>query len=140
MTTERNKATVRRYFEEVCNGRRFDVADEIFAADFGSNSPHQHGLSGPERAIHAFQRMLTAFPDIRFSVEELIAEGDNVVVRVTWRGTHQGEFMGIAPTGRPVEVSGVECARFSGDQIVAEGWHYLDHPGLLHQLGARIAH
>jgi steroid delta-isomerase-like uncharacterized protein len=138
MSIEHNKTVVRRYFEEVCNQRNFGLADELFAPEFGSSKPG--GITGPERAIHAFQHMLVSFPDIHFTVDEMIAEGDTVVVRVTWRGTHQGEFMGIAATGRPVEVSGVELARLSGGKIVAEGWHYLDHAGLLHQLGIVISH
>ena len=136
MSIEHNKATVRRYFEEVCNKRNFHVAGEIFAPEFGSSKPG--GISGPERAIHIFKNMLAAFPDIHFTVEEMIAEGDNVVVRVTWRGTHEGKFIGIAPTGGQVEVSGVELARLSDGKIVAEGWHYLDYAELMRQLGVKV--
>jgi predicted ester cyclase len=79
--------------------------------------------------------MRTAFPDIHFTVEDLIAEDDKVVVRVTFRGTHQGIFMGIAPTGRQVTGIGVELARLADGKIVEEGWHCYDLLHLLEQLG-----
>lgn len=65
----------------------------------------------------------------------MLAEGDKVVVRVTFRGTHQSPFMGIPPTGKQVTATGVELARLAGGKIVQEGWHYYDHLSLLHQLG-----
>ena len=79
--------------------------------------------------------MRTAFPDIHFTVEDLIAEADKVVVHVTSRGTHRGIFMGIAPTGRQVMGIGVELARLTGGKIVEEDWHCYDLLHLLEQFG-----
>jgi steroid delta-isomerase-like uncharacterized protein len=140
MSTDQNKTVVRRFFEEVVNEGRFAVADEIFAPTFGERGSMfgEHGPrseSGPEKAIKAARRFRAAFPDIHFTVDELVAEDDKVVVRVTFRGTHQGEYMGIPATGKAVQVSGVELARLANGQIVEEGWHYMDEVGLLKQLG-----
>ena len=81
----------------------------------------------------AFRR---TFLDIHFTVDTLTAEGDDVVVHVTWRGTHQGEFLGLAPTGRVVQVAGAELARLRAGRIVAAVWHHMDTLSLLRQLGA----
>jgi steroid delta-isomerase-like uncharacterized protein len=140
MSTDQNKTVVRRFFEEVINEGRYAVADELFAPTFGEHGsmfgePGPRSESGPARAIEAARRFRSSFPDIHFTVEELVAEGDKVVVRVTFRGTHQGEYMGIPATGKAVQVSGVELARLASGRIVEEGWHYMDEVGLLKQLG-----
>ncbi|HVO43876.1 MAG TPA: ester cyclase [Aggregatilineales bacterium] len=134
MTVEQNKAVVRRFFEEVFNQGKLAVADEIFAPWFSGRGLAGHG-PGPESAKRAVTHLRAGFPDIQFTVEDLIADGDSVVVRVTFRGTHQGEFMGIPATGKAIEVGGVEMARLSGGQIVEEAWHFMDELGLLKQLG-----
>jgi predicted ester cyclase len=133
MTIEHNKSVVRRFFEAVYNQSDLALADELFDVNFGG--PHQ-AVRGPEAARRGVAAMRAAFPDIRFTIEELLAEDDQVVVRVTFRGTHQGPFMGIAPTGRHVTATGVELARLAGGKIVAEGWHHYDLLDLLDQLGA----
>jgi steroid delta-isomerase-like uncharacterized protein len=140
MSTEQNKTIVRRYFEEVINEGRFEVADELFAPTFGgrgsmSGAHELHSLSGPENAKRTARAFRSAFPDIHFTVDELIAEGDRVVVHVTFRGTHQGDYMGIPATGKAVQVTGVELARLANGQISEAGWHYMDELGLLKQLG-----
>jgi steroid delta-isomerase-like uncharacterized protein len=134
---EQNKALVRRFFEEVFNQGNLSVADEIIASGFGGHGFASHGREhGPNNAKRTVTQFKAAFPDIRFQVEEMIAEEDKVVVRITFRGTHQGTFMGIAPTGKAVEVGGVELARIADGKIVEEGWHFMDEIGLLNQLGA----
>jgi steroid delta-isomerase-like uncharacterized protein len=140
MTTEHNKALVRRFFEEVFNQGRLELVDSLFAPGFTGRGLAGHGGGGPGRVKQTVQHWRAAFPDIRFTVEEMIAEGNNVVVRVTFRGTQQGEFMGVAASGRPVAVSGVEVARVVDGLIAEEGWHYLDELGLMRQLGALPAH
>jgi steroid delta-isomerase-like uncharacterized protein len=138
MSTNQNKATVRRFFEEVINEGSLDVADEIFAPAFGGQGfggLGGHSSPGPENAKRAARVFRAAFPDIHFTVNELIAEGDKVVVRVTFRGTHRGEYMGIPATGKSVQVSGVEMARLANGLIVEEVWHFMDEVGLLQQLG-----
>lgn len=76
----------------------------------------------------------TAFPDLYGTIEDLIAEGDKVVTRITYRGTHQGEFMGIPPTGRPVTMTFTGINRIAGGKI-AEGWVNFDALGMMQQLG-----
>jgi steroid delta-isomerase-like uncharacterized protein len=135
MSVERNKAIVRKFFEEVYNRRNLDVIQGIFSDDFDINDPNQRGVKGPESVKQLVLRLRAAFPDIRFTVDELIAEGDKVVVHVTFRGTHLGEYMGIPPTGNQVTVKGVELARFAGGKIIEQGWHYYQELHLLQQLG-----
>ncbi len=136
MQTEENKAIVRRFFEEVLNEGKLTVVDEIFSSDFGGDGLVSHGpRSGLENAKRAAMAFRSAFPDIHFTVKEMIAEGDRVVVRVVFNGTHRGEFMGIPATGKSVVVGGVELARLTDGKIVEEGWHFMDELGLLRQLG-----
>jgi predicted ester cyclase len=126
------KTPVRRYFEEVANDRMLDRADELFAPEFGSPGP----VVGPDAARAALRSMLAAFPDLQFTIEDLVAEGERVVVRVTYTGTHRGLFMGIEPTGRSIRFTGVEMAVVRDGLIAAEAWHVIDHLEILHQLGA----
>jgi steroid delta-isomerase-like uncharacterized protein len=135
MTVEQNKEIVRRYFEEVINQGRLAAADQLFAADFGAARGAAGAVRGPARARHTAMLFRSAFPDVHFEVGDLIAEGDVVVVRVTFEGTHRGEFLGIPPTGRHVRISGVELARLRDGKIVEEGWHHYDELQLLRQLG-----
>ncbi|MCO5191495.1 MAG: ester cyclase, partial [Anaerolineae bacterium] len=90
MSPEANKAIVRRLWEDVWNRRNADVCDEIFDAAYAAHEKR------------FMPRMLAAFPDLRFEVEDMIAEGDKVVTRYTLIATHRGEFMGIPATGKPV--------------------------------------
>ena len=128
MSTQENKTIVRRLWEEVWNQRALDVCDEIFDAAYAE---HERNFA---------PRLLAALPDSHHTIEDMIAQGDKVVTRFTWRGTHQGEFQGIAPTGKQVEIKGIWIHRLAGDKIV-EGrrWGVLDMLGLLQQLGATIA-
>ncbi|MCL5996186.1 MAG: ester cyclase [Chloroflexi bacterium] len=136
MLVEQNKAIVRRFFEEVLNEGRFAVVDEIFSPAFGGHGFVSHGPgSGPESAKRAAAAFRAGFPDIHFTVRDMVAEDDQVVVRVVFRGTHRGEFMGIPATGKSVEIGGVELARLADGKIVEEGWHFMDELGLLRQLG-----
>jgi steroid delta-isomerase-like uncharacterized protein len=134
---EQNKALVRRFFEEVFNQGNLSALDEIIAPGFGGHGFASHGREhGPDNARKTVATFKTAFLDIHFDIEEMIAEDDKVVVRITFSGTHQGSFMGIAATGKTVKVGGVELARIADGKIVEEGWHFMDEVGLLQQLGA----
>ncbi len=136
MLVEQNKAIVRRFFEEVLNEGRFAVVDEIFSPAFGGHGfvGHTPG-SGPESAKRTAAAFRAGFPDIHFTVRDMVAENDQVVVCVVFRGTHRGEFMGIPATGKSVEIGGVELARLADGKIIEEGWHFMDELGLLRQLG-----
>ena len=133
MSTEEHKALVRRFVEEVWNGRNPSRVDELFAA-----SHLFHGAGNPPLDREGHRQMIAhfqeAFPDGRTTSEELLAEGDTVVQRWTFRGTHQGAFQGIPPTGKPVTLTGISIWRVNGGTIV-ESWHELDTLGLMQQLG-----
>ena len=133
MSTEDNKANARRFYEEVWNQRNLAITDELSAINFVDQSlqPPVHGLEGLKRFISMY---LTAFPDIHFTIEDLISEGDKVVVRYTATGTHQGELMGIAPTGKHATVTGISINRFENGKVV-ESWSNFDALGMLQQLG-----
>ena len=125
MSTE-NKEIIRRLIDEVWNQREIHVLDEIIAADAFIHSPTVPNLShGPEGAKQYVQLFWAAFPDLRVSIEEIIAEGDSLAVRITWQGTHEGEFMGVPPTGKSIVSSGVDILHVRHDKVV-EAWHYSD--------------
>ena len=131
---EQNKAVVRRWFQA--------FNDRDWAAEAAARSPdfvaHVPGAPAPldGEGWQAFTAALLAgFPDLRLVLEDVLAEGDRVAARWTFRGTHGGEFLGIAPTGKPVSMSAVEVNRVA-DGKVAEHWVVLDQLGLLQQLGA----
>jgi predicted ester cyclase len=123
--SERNKAVVRRLVEEVLNGRRMAVIDELYAPALAAEA---------KRWIAPFR---ASFPDVHMEVIELIAEGDTVVGRFTCSGTHLGNWLGYAPTGRRFEaVDEVGIYHFRGGRIV-ETWGIEDNLGRLEQLGLR---
>jgi steroid delta-isomerase-like uncharacterized protein len=132
---DEHKALFRRWFEEVVTGGRLDVADELLSPDYrlhlpGSTEPVDAGAH--KRLVATFR---SAFPDWTESVEDAIAEGDKVVLRVTGRGAHQGAFDGVPATGRVVTVTGIGIARVH-DGRIAEAWAAYDALGLMQQVGA----
>jgi steroid delta-isomerase-like uncharacterized protein len=134
--SERNKAVVRRFFDEVVNGGDLDGADEPVTGGYVEHQrlPGAEGRQGIAVAKAFLAMMRGAFPDYRFEVEDVIAEGDRVVARVTVSGTHRGELMGLAPTGKRVRTSGIEVFRLE-DGKLAEHWATFDALGMLRQLG-----
>ena len=137
MSTEENKAVVRRAYEEFNKGQEAAMAamEELCAPDYvwhGTGVWPDMDLAGMKQLTTA---LWTAFPDAHVVVEDLLAEGDKVVSRATFRGTHQGEFMGIPPTGKQVSVTGIEIGRIKDGKFV-EGWANSDDLGLMQQLGA----
>lgn len=131
---ETNKATARHYFEAFANK---DLAwlDEHIAPDFVRHDPGlPFEVHGPEGVRHLNSVFLTAFPDLRLDVEDVIGEGEKVLVRLTIRGTHQGELMEIPPTGREVEVGVLDLFHIA-DGKLAEHWAAIDNLGLMRQLG-----
>jgi predicted ester cyclase len=133
MSTEENKALARRLFEEGINQRNWAVLDELCTPDFVLHNVALT-LQGLEPVKQFLSMYLTAFPDAQFTIEDLIAEGDKVVVRETFRGTHQGDLMGIPPTGKQVTVSAIVIVRIVNGKAV-EGWQNGDTLGTLQQLG-----
>src|SRR5579884_1072325 len=134
MATEENKALVLHHYEELNKGN-VDIVDELYAADFVG---YITGLPEPVRGRQAQKSLIaaffTAFPDLHETPEECIAEGDKVVIRESYGGTHQGDFMGIAPTGKQVTFTSVDIYRLAGGKIV-EVWSQIDLLGMMQQLG-----
>jgi steroid delta-isomerase-like uncharacterized protein len=132
---EENKAVVRRFLKEIFGGGNLELVDEIFALDYVLHDPSvPEEVSGPESMKRYISMYRAAFPDTSFSVEDQIAEGDRVVTRWTGRGTHQGELMGIPPTGEQVTVAGIEADRVA-DGKIQETWVSYDALGMMQQLG-----
>ncbi len=122
--------------EDLFNEGNLDVADEIIAADHLGHDPTLPDLPiGPEGQKQLVDLYRGAFPDARITIEEQVAEGDTVVTRWTGRGTHQGELMGVAPTGNQVTVTGIDISHISEGKIV-ETWDNYDALGMLQQIGA----
>lgn len=132
MSTEQNKALVHHFFEEFST----TVVDQLFVPDYIHHDPGlppelQRGRDAYKQLVTVFR---TGFPDIKVTVEDLVAEGEKVVARWTWRGTQQGEFQGIPPTGKQVVGSGISIHRIA-DSKIAEAWVNFDTLGMLQQLG-----
>jgi predicted ester cyclase len=134
-TEERNKAQFRRTYEEMFNQGNLTVAEEVIAPDCVNHEiPPGMNNRGPEPARQVVRMLRTAFPDLHFTIEELVAEGDTVVGRVTMSGTHQGPLMGIAATGRSIRQAQAHFVRFRDGKGV-EHRAVRDDLGLMQQLG-----
>ena len=132
--SEENKALIQRFVEEAFNENNLDVADEVYASNFISHEPAGPVERDPEYVKGFVGTYRNAFPDGRTTVEGVIAEGDRVAYRWSFRGTHRGELMGIAPTGKQVTITGITVDRISGGRIEEE-WNNFDQLGVLRQLG-----
>jgi steroid delta-isomerase-like uncharacterized protein len=135
MSTEENKALVRRYIQEFVDRGNLDLSEELFAPDFVRFGAGPHQESGVEELKQFFVMLHSGFPDFQSTVEELFSEGDKIVLRFRFRGTHQGEFMGIAPTGKQVTMAGIDIFRIA-DGKITELWNQEDVLGMMQQLGA----
>jgi len=121
--------------DELFNRGNLDVVDELFAPDFVYHDPASHqDWHGPERVKEYATALRAAFPDLQQTIEDQVAEGEQVAYRWTARGTHRGELLGIAPTGKQVEFGGIAIMRIVGGTIT-EIWEHYDALGLLQQLG-----
>jgi steroid delta-isomerase-like uncharacterized protein len=139
MSTEQNKATVRLFIEELWNNRRLDIADEIFASDcithqLRSGSELVAAPRDPETLKGHVAEWLVGFPDLRFTIEQMVAEADQVVTRCVMHGTHTGAWLGIAPTGKQISIRMVVIHRIRGGKIV-EDWVLVESLGFFQQLG-----
>ena len=134
MSSDENKTVVRRLLDAI-NGGDLAVANDLVAPEYVDHSAPPGYPRGPEGFKSTIAMFRAAFPDFHWTLEDLMGEGDKVAIRVTARGTHHGELMGIAPTGKHVEVTGIGIYRLT-DGKVAEAWVNRDLLGLLQQLGA----
>ena len=135
MSTEQNKALSRRLMEEVFNRGNISLVDELFAPDFVEHEELPPGIPPGREAVKQFSTIFrSAFPDLKVTIDDIIAEGDKVVVRGTWSGTHKGEFMGIPPTGKSVSFEVIDTVRIAGGKFV-EHWGLMDNMSMMQQLG-----
>jgi predicted ester cyclase len=133
--SEQNKAVSRRVVEELFVGGKLELADELFDRNFvGHDVASPEPLRGPEGVKQQAEGYRAAFPDLRLTIDDQLAEGDTVATRWTARGTHNGDLFGIAPTGKQATITGITIDRFSGGKIV-ESWDNWDALGLMQQLG-----
>jgi steroid delta-isomerase-like uncharacterized protein len=134
MSTDANKATLRRLWEEIFNGGNVALIDELVASDYFNHDPIPGESPGSEGLKQFVLYLRSAFPDIHFDIEHLVAEDDKVVTRWQATATHRGEFMGIPPTAITSNLNGMAIHRIENGRIV-EGWNNWDALGLLTQLG-----
>lgn len=134
MSAKENKAFVRRFYNEVLNKGNLSVIDELVAANHVDHAAPPGIAQGIEGTRQWFGMMQKAFPDSRVKVDDLLAEGNKVVARVTMEATHKGEFMGIPATGKAVKIEGIDIIRISRGKA-AEHWGLFDNLGMLQQLG-----
>ena len=133
--SEQNKTNVRRLFEEVWNKGHVPVVDELFTATYTHHDSSSPDLGrGPDSEKKRVTLYRNAFPDLRLTIEDIIAEGETVVARWSCRGTHKGDLNGIAPTGKQFHITGASIARFTNGKMF-EGFVNWDALGLMQQLG-----
>ena len=133
--SDQNKAIVRKLYEAMSTGN-VGLVDDLIASNFvdheGLPGIDTNGPAGFKRLVSAFR---AAFPDLKISAEDMIADGDKVAVRAVMRGTHKGEFMGVPATGKKFEIAGIDIIRFAGGKAV-EHWGITDNMSMMQQLGA----
>ena len=134
MSAEDNLALVHRFLDEVVNTGNLDAIDTLFATDHMAHYPGFPSIHGQEAWKQLVAAYYSAFPDIHTTFEDEMAMGDKVVVRYTVRATHQGAFMNMPATGKPVKYSGIAIFRIANGKIV-EQWQEADVMGLMQQLG-----
>ena len=136
MSTEQNKALVRQMVEEAINQGNISMIDELLIPNFVEHEELPPGIPpGREAPKVLFTMLRSAFPDFKATIEHLIAEGDEVVLHMTWTGTHEGEFMGIPPTGKRISINVIDILGIAKGKIV-EHWGVMDSMTMMQQLGA----
>jgi len=135
MSIEDNKRVIQRIYDNEAVHRGLAYLDDLVAGDVVNHNPFPGSGPGLEGVKQAVASMLGLFPDARFTIEEMIGEGDKVAVRVTLRGTHEGSFMGRPPTGARVTSTETIVFRLASGKVV-ETWASRDDLGMMKQLGA----
>lgn len=133
-----NKALISRWFEEVWNKGRSEAIEEMFAAEgiaHGLEDAQGNPIHGVEGFKEFHRNFRSAFPDFNVTIEDMIAEGDKVVARCRVRACHTGEGLGMAPSQKPIDITGITIARIEAGKI-AEGWNNFDFMKLFQQIGA----
>ena len=136
MATEQDKALIRRFVEELFNRGNLSLADEILADDFVEHEQLPPGIPNGREGVKAMTSMMrSAFPDFKATIDDILADGDKVVIRTTWSGTQKGEFMGMPATGKRMSIGVIDIIRVSNGKFV-EHWGQMDAMGMMQQLGA----
>jgi predicted ester cyclase len=136
--TAANKGLLRRFYKEVYVDWNMAMVDEVVSPQFISHDWPQSGPTGPRAFCDYYAAIRAAVPDARYEVDDLIAEGDRVVVRWRLLGTHKGNFRGIAPSGRAITLNGIAIYRVQGGRLM-ERWVVSDLHGLREEIGASAA-
>lgn len=143
MTPEERREFVRQAYEDVFNRGDLAAADTYFAEDFANRAMPPEWPRGPEGVRQAVMMLRRGFPDLRYTIEEVIVEGETIAARWTARGTQTGELRGpmgqIAPTGRAVSFPGITIGRVANGKATGDSWIVVDFMGMLRQLGATPA-
>ena len=134
MSTEENKALVRRFVDEAQSRGNLDAVDELLASDFVNHSAVPGLPTDRDGVKQIFTMFRTAYPDLRAVIHDQVAEGDRVVTRKTLHGTHRGELIGIPPTGKKVAIEVIDILRVVSGKIT-DHWNVVDQLGMLQQLG-----
>ncbi len=134
MAIEENKLMARQVWEEIWHQGNLDAIDRWFASDFVRHDPNGRVLKGVKQNRQFIASMRLAFPDLHYTVEDEISEGDKVVVRYRFEGTHRAPFQGAPATGQRVSYTGILIYRFANGKI-AEQWTEADLLSFLQQLG-----
>jgi steroid delta-isomerase-like uncharacterized protein len=136
MSTEQNKALIVRLVEELFNRGNVGIVGEIFAPDFIENEQLPPGIPTGREGVKVLTTALrTAFPDFKATINDILADGDKVVIRMTWSGTQKGEFMGVPASGKHVSFGVIDIIRIANGKFV-EHWGQMDSMSLMQQLGA----
>ena len=134
MTLEENKGLVRRFVEEVQSNHKLELVDQLFDPNYNDHASGPGMVPGIDGFKQFYGMMLQAFPDLFATIHDQIAEGDKVVTRKTFKGTHKDAYMGVPPTGKQVEIGVIDIFRVADGKIV-EHWMQADSLGLMQQLG-----
>jgi len=135
MKTEQNKALVRRLMEEVMSNGNMSLIDELVAPDFIENEVMPGASSGREGFKQTNLMLRSAFPDLKVTINDMLAEGDKVALSVTFSGTHKGDLMGMAPTDKRISMNAHDILRIENGKL-QEHWGVTDMMGMMQQLGA----
>jgi len=138
MSTNDNKGVIMTFIEEVINQGRLERTDDLVVEDFVELDPLPGQAQGREGLKEVIGQIRSAFPDIRWTVDEMVAEGDKVFSRFTWSGTHEGAFLGVPATGRRITVKGMVIDRLVSGKM-ADSRILMDTLGMMQQLGAAPA-
>jgi len=136
-TAQRNKATLQQLYDRVMNGHDIEAANDLITPD----RPDHDQTFPPEFTRDRegcktlFRMFINAFPDLKFTTDFMVAEGDMVSAFTSVQGTHRGEFMGIPPTGKSFNVNNADTCKFTSDGLICEHWGVFDVAAMMRQLG-----